>query len=60
LISNTIVVKAMNSNGLPIFNNWGPSPLLLFSDEVIIVGATTITLIIRTISYKKQGINIAT
>jgi hypothetical protein len=53
LISNTIVVEAMNSNGLPIFDNQGPSPLLLFSHEVIVVGATTIKLAIRTISYKK-------
>jgi len=59
-ISNAIVVKAMNTNGLPIFNNWGPSPLLLFSHKVVVVGATTITPKIRTISYKKRGINVAT
>jgi len=61
LILNTIVVEAMNSNGLPIFSNWGPSPLFLFSHKVIVVGATTITPTIRTISYKKQqGIKVAT
>jgi hypothetical protein len=59
-ISNTIVVEVMNTNGLPIFNNWGPSPLFLFSHKVVVVGATTITPKIRTISYKKRGINVAT